>query len=101
MMPEMDGYETLQRLKASETTREIPVIMISALDDVASIVRCIERGADDYLPKPFDPVLLRARINASLDRKEARERERAFLRDVAIVANAAAAVERGSYENGS
>ncbi|HEY3417773.1 MAG TPA: response regulator, partial [Armatimonadota bacterium] len=60
MMPEMSGLEVLRTLKAS-ALREIPVIMISALDEVDSAARCIEAGAEDYLPKPFDPVLLRAR----------------------------------------
>jgi CheY-like chemotaxis protein/predicted Ser/Thr protein kinase len=101
MMPEMDGYETLDRLKSSAATRDIPVIMISALDDIASIVRCIERGAEDYLPKPFDPVLLRARISACLDRKEMRDRERAYLTDVTRVTAAAAAIERGEYSSGA
>jgi adenylate cyclase len=59
----------LSRLKANETTRHLPVIMISALDELDSTVRCIEAGAEDYLPKPFNPVLLRARINASLEKK--------------------------------
>ena len=75
MMPEMDGIETLQRLKASAETRHLPVIMISALDDLNSIVRCIEMGAEDYLAKPFDPTLLRARIGASLEKKRLRDRE--------------------------
>ena len=101
MMPEMDGYETLDRLKSSPASRDIPVIMISALDDIASIVRCIERGAEDYLPKPFDPVLLRARISACLDRKEMRERERAYLADVTRVTAAASAIERGEYSSAS
>ena len=101
MMPEMDGYETLDRLKSSPNTRDIPVIMISALDDIASIVRCIERGAEDYLPKPFDPVLLRARISACLDRKEMRDREKAYLADVTRVTAAAAAIERGEYSSGA
>ena len=97
MMPEMDGYETLGRIKSAPATRDIPVIMISALDDIASIVRCIEHGAEDYLPKPFDPVLLRARISACLDRKEMRDRERAYLADVTRVTAAAASIERGEY----
>ena len=101
MMPEMDGYETLDRLKSSPHSREIPVIMISALDDIASIVRCIERGAEDYLPKPFDPVLLRARISACLDRKEMRDREKAYLADVTRVTAAAALIERGEYSSGA
>lgn len=98
MMPEMDGYETLERLKAAVQTRDIPVIMISALDDIASVVRCIERGAEDYLPKPFDPVLLRARISALLEKKALRDREKSFLKDVQRVAAAAVLVERAQYE---
>src|SRR6202008_1071575 len=66
LMPEMSGYEVLQRLHAEEPLREIPVLMISALDEMDSVVRCIELGAEDYLPKPFDPVLLRARIGVCL-----------------------------------
>jgi len=69
MMPGMSGFELLCRLKADASTRHIPVIMISALDELDSTVRCIEAGAEDYLPKPFNPVLLRARIGASLEKK--------------------------------
>jgi signal transduction histidine kinase len=76
MMPEMDGYEVLARLKQEPRRRDLPVIMISALDEIQSVVRCIEMGAEDYLPKPFDPVLLRARIGASLEKKRLRDRER-------------------------
>jgi DNA-binding response OmpR family regulator/predicted Ser/Thr protein kinase len=101
MMPEMDGYETLGEIKGDEKTRDIPVIMISALDDIASIVRCIERGAEDYLPKPFDPVLLRARISACLDRKEMRDREKEYLANVTRVTAAAASIERGEYSSGA
>jgi adenylate cyclase len=69
MMPGMSGFEVLRRLKAEDRTQHIPVIMISALDELDSAVRCIEAGAEDYLPKPFNPVLLRARIGASLEKK--------------------------------
>jgi adenylate cyclase len=69
MMPELSGFEVLRRLKADAGTRHIPVIMISALDELDSTVRCIEAGAEDYLPKPFNPVLLRARISACLEKK--------------------------------
>jgi len=75
MMPEMDGYEVLRRLKADEALRHIPVIMISALSEMDSVVRCIEMGAEDYLPKPFNPILLKARIGACLEKKRARDRE--------------------------
>jgi adenylate cyclase len=69
MMPGMSGFEVLCRLKADAGTRHVPVIMISALDELDSTVRCIEAGAEDYLPKPFNPVLLRARIGACLEKK--------------------------------
>jgi sigma-B regulation protein RsbU (phosphoserine phosphatase) len=75
MMPDLDGYEVLARMKADRALREIPVLMVSAVDDIASVVRCIEMGADDYLPKPFDPVLLRARVGACLEKKRLRDLE--------------------------
>jgi adenylate cyclase len=84
MMPEMNGFEVLCRIKADRRTRDIPVIMISALDEFDSVVRCIEAGAEDYLPKPFNPVLLRARINASLEKKRLRDRERAFTEQLRV-----------------
>jgi class 3 adenylate cyclase len=70
MMPEMDGYQVLERLKSDEALRHIPVIMISSLDEMDSVVKCIELGAMDYLPKPFNPVLLKARIGACLEKKQ-------------------------------
>ena len=79
MMPDMNGLEVLTRLKADPAVQHIPIMMISALDEIDSIVRCIEAGAEDYIPKPFDPVLLSARIEASLERKHLRDREQAFL----------------------
>jgi DNA-binding response OmpR family regulator len=97
MMPDMDGYEMLVRLKTDNTLRDIPVIMISALDEIESVVRCIEQGAEDYLPKPFDPVLLRARIGACLEKKRLRDQEVLYLKDVAHVTHAAAAVEAGQF----
>jgi len=80
IMPEMDGYQVLERVKSDPETRDIPVIVISALDEIDSAVRCIEIGAEDYLPKPFNPVLLRARLNASLEKKKLRDLEKAYLR---------------------
>jgi sigma-B regulation protein RsbU (phosphoserine phosphatase) len=77
MMPGIDGREVLRRIKTDEKLRHVPVIMISALDQIESVVACIEQGAEDYLPKPFNPVLLRARIGASLDRKRLRDAEQA------------------------
>jgi adenylate cyclase len=76
MMPEIDGFEVLKRLKASERADQASVIMLSAMNEVQSAVRCIELGADDYLTKPYNPVLLRARIGASLERKRLRDIER-------------------------
>lgn len=75
MMPDMDGYEVLARLKGDARLRHIPVIMISALSELQSVVRCIEAGAEDYLTKPFNPTLLRARIGACLEKKRGLQRE--------------------------
>jgi len=77
MMPKVDGYQVLEKLKSQGRLDNLPVIMISALNDMDSIVRCINLGAEDYLPKPFDAVLLRARIGASLEKKRLRDQERA------------------------
>ena len=82
IMPEMSGFEVLRRLKAAEHTSHIPVIVISALDELDSVVRCIEAGAEDYLTKPFNPILLRARIGASLEKKWLRDREKKFVADL-------------------
>ena len=82
LMPEMNGLEVLQRIKGDAALRHIPVIMISALDELEYVVRCIEIGAEDYLPKPFNPVLLRARIGASLEKKHLRDREVLHLREI-------------------
>lgn len=100
-MPDLDGFTVLERLKDDPATRNLPVIMISALDDLASVVRCIEYGAEDYLAKPFDQVLLRARIGASLEKKRSHDRAADYLRQVTRVIDAAAAVERGSYTPGA
>jgi CheY-like chemotaxis protein/signal transduction histidine kinase len=69
MMPTVNGYEVLAQMKASSSLRHIPVIMISAIDEIESVIRCIELGAEDYLSKPFNPTLLRARVGACLERK--------------------------------
>jgi sigma-B regulation protein RsbU (phosphoserine phosphatase) len=76
MMPGLDGEEVLRRLKADAATRDISVVMLSAADDASRVARSIDSGADDFLPKPFDPVLLRARVGACLERKSLRDRER-------------------------
>ena len=84
MMPGISGYDVLALLKGDPRFREIPVIMISALTELDSIVRCIEAGADDYLAKPFDPTLLRARVGSSLEKKHLRDREREMVEALRI-----------------
>jgi sigma-B regulation protein RsbU (phosphoserine phosphatase) len=100
LMPEVNGYEVLQCLKADATSRDIPVIMISALDEIEGVARCIEAGAEDYLPKPFNPTLLRARVNACLEKKRLRDLEVEYLRNVGLVTGAAMAVEAGTFDPG-
>lgn len=75
MMPELDGFEVLRQLKANEQLRNIPVVMVSALSELESVARCIEMGAEDYLPKPFNSTLLKARVSACLEKKRGRDRE--------------------------
>jgi class 3 adenylate cyclase len=82
IMPEMSGFEVLRRLKAAEQTSHIPIIVISALDEIDTVVRCIEAGAEDFLTKPFNPILLRARVGASLEKKWLRDREKKFIADL-------------------
>lgn len=78
MMPGIDGIEVLQTLKADPELRHIPVIMITALDEIQSVAKCIEMGAEDYLPKPFNPVLLMARVSACLEKKQLHDREQQY-----------------------
>ena len=75
MMPEMDGYEVLETMKADPALRGIPVVMISALDEVDSVARCVELGAEDYLTKPFNPTHLRDRVRACLEKGQPGDRE--------------------------
>jgi len=82
MMPEMNGFQVLERRRDDDVLRDIPVIMISALDEVAMVVECIAMGAEDYLPKPFDPVLLEARVGATLEKKWLRDQEKELLATV-------------------
>jgi PleD family two-component response regulator len=98
LMPELDGYGTLEQMRADEALRHIPVIVITAVDDLESVVRCIELGATDYLPKPFDAAILRARVTASLAGKRLRDLELEYLEQVEIVISAAAAVEAGDFD---
>lgn len=98
LMPEMDGYETLAQIKGSDALRYLPVIMISAIDELESAIRCIELGATDYLPKPFNAALLRARLNTSLAGKRLRDLELEYLEQVGRVTAAAAAVEETRFD---
>jgi class 3 adenylate cyclase len=82
IMPVLNGFHTLEFIKADPKLRHLPVIMLTALDDVDSTVRCIEAGAEDYVPKPFNPVILHARINASLEKKRLRDQEQAYLAEL-------------------
>jgi adenylate cyclase len=84
VMPEMDGYQVLKQMKDDGTLRDMPVIVVSAVDEMDSIVKCIQMGAEDYLPKPFNPVLLRARIGAGLEKKWWRDQEQAYLKQLQI-----------------
>jgi class 3 adenylate cyclase len=82
-MPEMNGYQVLARLAADVHWRQIPVIMISGVEEIDSVVKCIEMGAADYLNKPFNPVLLKARVDACLEKKRLQDEQRALFRKFA------------------
>jgi adenylate cyclase len=82
-MPEMDGYQTLEALRADPKLRDIPVVMMSSVDEVDSVARCVEMGAEDYLFKPVNAVLLRARVTASLEKKRLRDQQRELFRKFA------------------
>lgn len=82
MMPEMDGYQVLQAIKSQPQLVHLPVIMVSANDEMENVVKCIEIGAEDYLPKPFNPVLMRARVEASLQKKAMHDRDADYQREL-------------------
>jgi DNA-binding response OmpR family regulator len=98
MMPVMDGFAVLSQLKGDTKLRDIPVIIISAANDLQSVVKGVEQGAEDYLPKPFQPVLLHARISSSLQKKHFRDQELDYLRQVDRLTTAAADVEEDRFE---
>src|SRR5262245_58374043 len=100
-LPGLSGYGVLARLKSDESLREIPVLVITAVDDAQSVTRCLALGADDYLAKPYDPAVLGARVRACLAKKRARDFDLAYLRGVAKVTAAALAVESGQFTAGS
>lgn len=82
-MPEMNGYQVLELCLQDDELRNVPIIMTSSLDEIASVVKCVELGAEDYLNKPVNPVLLRARVNASLEKKRLRDQQRKLIRTFA------------------
>ena len=98
VMPEVDGYAVLERIKSDDALRHLPVIVITAVEELESVVRCIEGGATDYLAKPFNGAVLEARINASLAGKRLRDLELEYLEQVGHVTAAAGAVEEGRFD---
>jgi CheY-like chemotaxis protein len=100
-MPRKDGFETLAEIKADVALRELPVIVISGIEDTPSVARCIEMGALDHLPKPFEPALLEARIGAALSAKRLRDLELEYLEQVGRVTRAAEALETDAFEGRS
>lgn len=93
MMPDMNGYEVLEQVKTAPSLRDIPIIMISSLDEIESVIRCIELGAEDYLNKPFNPTLLRARVGASLEKKRLRDEVRRNMERLAQELDSARALQ--------
>ncbi len=98
-MPEMDGFQVLERLLANSRLRDLPVIVTSAVEGMDSVVRCIELGADDYLRKPVNPVLLRARVNSSLEKKHLRDTQKELLQRFAT-SEVAQDLERSGFALG-
>lgn len=98
VMPEINGFEVLQAMKSDAELRDIPVIVISSLDtEIESVVKAIKLGAEDFLPKDFEPSILKARLDASLERKRLRDRELEYFRDVEQLTKAAQVIEAGAF----
>ena len=100
VMPVMDGYETLAALKADDRLRDLPVIVISGVDELSSVVRCIQMGAADYLPKTVDPEILRARIEASLAQKRLRDLERETVEQQGVLNEVLGIMNRSAFDLG-
>lgn len=98
MLPGINGFECCRALRQAS---DVPIVVLTARTDTHDLVAGLEAGADDYLTKPFDPVLLRARVGACVEKKRLRDQEIEYLRQVARVTSAASAVETGSYEAGA
>jgi drug/metabolite transporter (DMT)-like permease/CheY-like chemotaxis protein len=98
VMPGMSGFQVLKAMKSEAALRDIPVIIISALESqMQSVVDAIEQGAEDFLPKDFEPALLKARLNTCLERKRLRDQEKQYLSEVAKLTSAAQVLEHGKY----
>jgi DNA-binding response OmpR family regulator len=95
IMPEMDGYATLENIKNDRSLQAIPVIMISQLDEMDSVIRCLELGAEDYLPKPLNSLLLIARVNGVLLREELSRMKEYYDEQLSLLIEAARAIEKG------
>ncbi|MBL8089884.1 MAG: SpoIIE family protein phosphatase [Anaerolineales bacterium] len=94
MMPIMDGFTVLEKVKADSEIRDIPVIVISANDDLQNVVKGIELGAEDYLPKPFEPTLLKARIQSCLEKKHLRDLQDMYLKSLENELNIARDIQK-------
>lgn len=101
MMPVMDGYQVLEQMKEDDSLRDIPVVVVSAKQEMESVVRGIELGAEDYLPKTFDPALLKVRVETGLEKKRFRDQEKSYLRQVDRLTEAAVAVENETFDPNS
>lgn len=98
IMPEMDGYQMLEQMKNDSALRDIPVIVISAQQEMENVVRGIELGANDYLPKTFDPIFLKARVGACLEKKQFRDQEKAYFQQIDRLTEAAVALEADRFD---
>jgi len=98
-MPEMDGFQVLEQLKADLALRDLPVVVTSSLEGIQNVVRCIELGAEDYLQKPVNVVLLKARVGASLEKKRLRDQQKALVRRFAAP-EVADALQQSGFELG-
>ncbi|MFJ3812544.1 PleD family two-component system response regulator [Streptomyces sp. NPDC090073] len=98
VMPHMDGYTTLELIKSDPALRDTPVVMISQLDDVDSIIRCLELGAEDYLPKPLNSLLLMARIKGILLRKQLTDIEEEYDNQLGVLIEALKTAENDAFD---
>lgn len=98
LMPEMDGYEVLAIVKHDPKLRDIPIVVISALEEMDEVAKAIELGAEDHLSKTFDPIILKARVGACLEKKQLRDLEIEYLQQVEILTNAASALEIEDFD---